>query len=264
MKYLRITSYAVAALGFAHSAGAAPAGTVLFTQPGTQIVGTNGTARAATKGDMLQTGERLLTPPGAISQVLLPDGSLIGMRPESELKLEAAPGGSDGRAPVVNLVNGTARIIGAELMDNKKGSNFTLQSGQAMIKLKGADLESAVVKADGKSAVGDTSPGSYQRLLVGSGTVASGSQVAALTPRQVSFTGSANAAPVTLAAPSQNVFGGGNRGGGGGANATTPYKLPNTLTPPRPVMPLVQPVAVPVTVPPVRPCTRFIGKTCIQ
>lgn len=275
--HLRFTSCALAALGFAHSAAAAPAGTLLFTQLGTQIVSATGTARTATKGDVLQTGERLLTPAGAIAQVLLPDGSLIGMRSESELKIDAAPAGSDSKAPVVNLVNGTARVIGAELMDNKRTSNFSLQSGNATVKLKGADLESAVVRAEGKSAGGESAPGSYQRLLVGTGSVANGSQVATLTPKQISYTGAPNAAPVTLAMPLQNLFGGGNRSlgqqpAGGGAvdkgagntnNATTPMKLVNVVTPLRPMAPVAQPVTVPVT-PVVKPCTRFIGKTCIQ
>ena len=275
---LRFTSCALAALGFAHSVAAAPAGTLLFTQPGTQIVSTTGTARAATKGDVLQTGERLLTPAGAISQVLLPDGSLVGMRSESELKIDAAPTGSDGKAPVVNLVNGTARVIGAELMDNQKTSNFLLQSGNATVKLKGADLESAVVKADGKFAGGESAPGSYQRLLVGAASVTNGNQVATLTPKQVSYSGALNAAPVTVATPSQNLFGGGNRSlgqqpAGSGAvdkgtgsnnnNATVPLKLVNVVTPLKPIVPVAQPITVPVA-PVIRPCTRFIGKTCIQ
>jgi hypothetical protein len=283
--YLRFTSCALAALGFAHSAAAAPAGTLLFTQPGTQIVSATGTARAATKGEVLQTGERLLTPAGAISQVLLPDGSLIGMRSESELKIDAAPASSDSKAPVVNLVNGTARVIGAELMDNKKMSNFSLQSGSASVKLKGADLESAVVKADARSTGGEAAPGSYQRLLVGAGTVANGSQVTALAPREVSYTGTINTGSVTVATPSQNLFGGGaNRGtgqppagagasdkgsGNNNANAIAPPKLANIMAQLKAPTPLVQPVVQPVVAPPavvpaVRPCTRFIGKTCIQ
>ena len=280
MKHLRITSCALAAVCVAHSVAAAPAGTLLFTQPGTQIVNSSGTARPAAKGDVLQTGESLLTPAGAISQVLLTDGTLIGMRPASELKIDAGAAGSDGKWSVVNLVNGSARIIGAELMDTKKASNFTLQSGNATVKLKGADMESAVVKADGRSAAGDTAPGSYQRLLVGAGTITNGSQTAALAPKQVSDSGATNTAPVTVAAPSQNLFGSNTRGtgqqpGGSGAtdsrgttgnnNATTPMRLVNGLTllrPMNPATPGAQPV--PAVAPTVRPCTRFIGKTCIQ
>ncbi len=260
MKHFRITSCALAALGLAQGVAAQPAGTLLFTQPGTLIVGNGGGARPAAKGDVLQTGERLVTPAGAISQVLLPDGSLIGMRPESELKIDAAPAGSDSKAPVVNLVNGTARVIGAELMDTKRASNFTLQSGSATVKLRGADMESAVVKADAKSGMGEAAPGSYQRLLAGTGTVTNGGQMAALAQRQVSYSGGANATPVTVVTPSQNLFASNNRG-------TTPLRLVNQVTPLRPMtptIPVAQPGTVPFPMPAVRPCTRFIGKTCIQ
>ncbi len=278
--FLRITGCTLAALGFAKGVAAETAGTVLFAQPGTQIVGESGVARAAVKGDVLQTGERLLTPAGAISQVVLPDGSLIGMRPESELKITPAPAGSGSKAPVVGLISGTARVIGAELMDNKKISNFTLQSGTATITQKGADLESAVVRADAKPVAGAggaaVAPGSYQRLLVGTASVSNANnQVAALAPRQVNFVGGGNAGPVTVATPPQNVFAG-NRvgpapqagtGTGPGNIRGTPPSLVKPLTPMPPLTPMTPPITtvkIPVTVPVVKPCTRFIGKTCIQ
>ena len=180
--FLRITSCTLTALGCVQGVAAQTAATVLFAQPGTHIVGESTVARAAVKGDVLQTGELLVTPAGSISQVVLPDGSLIGMRPESEPQITPAPAGSGSKAPVVGLTNGTVRVISAELMDSKKISNFTLQSGAPTISLKGADLESAVLRSDAKPAIGadaGAAPGSYQRLLVGSANAANGNQVTA-------------------------------------------------------------------------------------
>ena len=183
--FLRITSCTLTALGCVQGVAAQTAATVLFAQPGTHIVGESTVARAAVKGDVLQTGELLVTPAGSISQVVLPDGSLIGMRPESEPQITPAPAGSGSKAPVVGLTNGTVRVISAELMDSKKISNFTLQSGAPTISLKGADLESAVLRPDAKPATGagagaaGAAPGSYQRLLVGSANAANGNQVTA-------------------------------------------------------------------------------------
>ena len=266
--------FTLAALGFVQVVAAETAGTVLFAQPGTQIVGESGVARAAVKGDVLQTGERLLTPAGAISQVVLPDGSLVGMRPDSELKITPAPAGSGSKAPVVGLISGSARVIGAELMDNKKISNFTLQSGTATVNLKAADLESAVVKPDAKPAAGaGAAPGSYQRLLVGTANVANGNQTAALTPRQVSFVGGGNAGPVTVNAPAQNVFAG-NRPNpapqtGAGTSPNARVNPPSLVRPAMPLPPLspmtpsTPGAKIPVTVPGVKPCVRFIGKTCV-
>lgn len=279
-RYVRMTLCALAGVVLSHGVAAQTAGTVLFAQQGTQIVGESGLARVAVRGDVLQTGERLVTPAGAISQVILPDGSLIGMRPESELKITPALASSVSRAPVVGLVSGAARVIGAELMDSKKISNFTLQSGAATVSLKGADLEAAVVRPDGKPAgtalatAATAAPGSYQRLLVGTASVANGNQVTALSPRQVSFVGAGNAAPVTLTTPAQNVFAGSrtNPAAQSATGATTgargnPLGLARpvtTLPPVSPMAPNVNTVRMPAPVPAVRPCTRFIGKTCIQ
>lgn len=274
MKTHWIGSCALAALGLTVGVHAETAGTLLFAQPGTQIINENGSSRAASRGDTLQTGERLLTPAGAISQLLLPDGSLIGMRPESEFRLDPPAAGSDSKAPVLALVQGTVRVVASELMDPKKNSSLTLQSGTATLKLKGADLESAVVKGDGKAAAGDAAPGSYQRLTVGSGTVANGGTVAALAPRQISFVPSANAPPTTLNTPAQNVFAGNRPAGpaGGalanlkGGNAATPISVGN-LTANTPGLKPMNPVTLPVPAianPTPKPCTRFIGKTCIQ
>lgn len=285
--FLQLTGCTIAALVLANGAAAQTAGTVLFAQPGTQIVAESGVARAAVKGDVLQSGERLVTPAGSISQVVLPDGSLIGMRPESELKITPALAGSGSKAPVVGLISGTARVIGAELMDSKKISNFTLQSGAATVSLQGADLESAVVKPDTKPAGaggapgGGAAPGSYQRLLVGTASVANGNQVAALAPQQVSFVGGTNAGPVTLPAAAHNVFSSGHRNptpqSGSGASpglkrnaplspvASLKVGNPPGFTKPATAMPPMSPVVpvAPVT-PVVRPCTRFIGKTCVR
>lgn len=209
MKFALIASSALVSIAFGTPVHAAPAGTLLFTQPGAQILDATGTARPALRGGVLQDGERLLTPPGAISQIKLPDGSLIGMRPDSEVRLTAPPVANASVPLGVVLVHGAARVIGVELMDDKKVSNFRFQSGPAVLQLKGADLESAVILptgGGGKPAPGENGPGSYQRLLVGSASVGNGATADALVPRQVSFVGAANAAPVAMATVSPNLF----------------------------------------------------------
>ena len=273
MKPLWIASYTLSAFFVQSGAAAAPAGTLLFAQPGTQIVGTTGTTRAATKGDLLQSGERLLTPPGAMSQVLLPDGSLIGMRPDSEVRIDLAPAGSDAKPPVISLINGTTRVISADLLDAKKVPNFTLQSGNATVKLKAADMESAVVKANDKAPPGASAPGSYQRLVVGAGSVSNANVATALNAGQINFVGAPNTAPVTLSAASPNLFATG-RGApttatntgtnpkGAGSSLASIGTSRRGVNPPTVRVP--SPPVVPVAPAVVKPCTRFIGKTCIQ
>lgn len=206
------TSY-VGTLGLVAATLALPvfadtAGTLLFTQAGTQIVDSQGVTRAAKRGDILSTGERLVTPPGAISQVKLPDGSLLAMRPGSEVKIDLPPQASPGASQIISLQQGALRVIGAELMDAKKPSALTLQSGLATMKLTGADLESAFVRpGDAKPAgAGTGDAGSYNRLLTGAGSIGNGGSVEPLAARQTSFVGGANLAPVTLAMASPGLF----------------------------------------------------------
>jgi hypothetical protein len=205
MKYFVLGTIGATCACMGSAASAAPAATLLFTQPGSQIVNGNGSIRPAKRGDLVQEGERLLTPPGAISQIRLPDGSLVGLRPDTELKFDL-PAPTSQAPQVVSLVRGTARVIGAELMDANKQSTFTLQSGPATLKLKGADLESALVRLDAIKPSGASDAGSYNRLLTGSGSISSGSALEVLPIRQVSFVGAPNIAPITLASALPVLF----------------------------------------------------------
>ncbi len=180
---------------------AAPVGTVLFSQAGSQIVGANGVPRAAQRGDVLQHGEKLKTPSGGIAQVLMLDGSILGVRPETELRFDPPA----GNAPTaVSLLQGSVRAIASELMDSKRPSAMTLMSGQATLRLKGGDVESTVVDEKQRQGV---DAGSYSRLITGDASIGKGSVVEPLSPRQVSFVGSTALAPVILTNAAPDVFG---------------------------------------------------------
>lgn len=201
MAYIPHAPIAVALCLLSLGALAAPAGTVLFTQPGSQIVDANGVPRPAQRGDVLQHGDKLQTPAGGISQVRMLDGSILGVRPATELRFDPPA----GNVPtVVSLLQGSVRVIASELMDNKRPSAMTLMSGQATLQLKGADVETTVVN---DKQPGQTDPGSYSRLITGNASIAKGALVEPLNPRQVSFVGSANLAPVTLTSVSPELFG---------------------------------------------------------
>lgn len=202
MAYIPHAPIAAALCLLSIGALAAPAGTVLFTQPGSQIVDANGVPRPAQRGDVLQHGDKLQTPTGGISQVRMLDGSILGVRPATELRFDPPA----GNVPtVVSLLQGSVRVIAAELMDNsKRPSAMTLMSGQATLQLKSADVETTVVN---DKQPGTTDPGSYSRLITGDASIAKGSLVEPLSPRQVSFVGTTARAPITLVAPSPDLFG---------------------------------------------------------
>jgi hypothetical protein len=220
MKPSASTSLALLAAVLAAPAFAATEGIVLFTQTGAQILGTNGVARPAKRGDVLLTGERLQTPPGGISQVRLIDGSLIGMKPGSELKFDLPPQAGDKAKHVVSLLHGALHVIGSDLMDASKPSELTLQSGLATVNVKGSDLESAVVAppppASPAPAGTTVQPlpapvadvGSYSKLIVGAATISTGILPAAPLPvNQISFVGTTlNVAPIVVASVAPSVF----------------------------------------------------------
>jgi hypothetical protein len=205
MAYIPHAPLAAALCLLSLGALAAPAGTVLFTQPGSQIVDANGVPRPAQRGDVLQHGDKLQTPRGGISQVRMLDGSILGVRPATELRFDPPA----GNVPtVVSLLQGSVRVIASELMDNKRPSAMTLMSGQATLQLKGADVETTVVT---DKQPGTTDPGSYSRLITGTASIAKGSLVEPLSALQVSFVGDTTGRPITLPTSPGELFG--NKGG---------------------------------------------------
>jgi hypothetical protein len=187
---------------------AAPAGALLFSQEGAQIIDAAGVTRPARQGDVLQTGERLLTPPNGISQVKLPDGSLISVRPGTEMRIDPPPAGAPTQQQIA-LIHGAVRVIGAELMDKRKASAISLQTGQSSLQLTGADIESAVVRPGSQRLQGQGDPGSYNRLQIGAGTLRSGTVLEPLALRQVSFVSLAGFQPINLGSVSPTLFGSG-------------------------------------------------------
>lgn len=202
------------------------AATVLFSQEGARILSAAGVARPARQGELVQAGEVLLTPVNAISQLRLPDGSLVGVRSGSELKFDVVSPAVNSGSRSLALMQGTIRVIGADLMDRQKTSSLSLQSGPATLQLKGADLESTVIRGDsgitqGRGQPGE--PGSYNRLLAGAGSLRSGAVVEPLAMRQVSFAAAGNSVPMPLASMPGPAFREGGPSGpppGAGAPAT--------------------------------------------
>ena len=189
-----------AALAYTAPGWAVTAGTLLFAQPGVEIIDAAGVKRVAKQGDKLQEGERLLTPPNAIAQIGLADGSLLGLRPGSELKVELPAAASDQAQKVVTLLQGAIRVIGAELMEKATTSPLTLQSGIASMQLRGADIETELVRPETSPRTDAMAPGTYSKLLVGSGVLKSGEISTALAPRQVTFLGALAPAPTLVTA----------------------------------------------------------------
>ena len=209
LRPLAVVTRLAMVLAMAHSlpVHAQAGGTVLFAQDGTQIINASGQARAARQGDVLQAGERIQTPANGISQVKLSDGSLMGLRPAAELRIDARPPGSPVAPPEMTLLQGGVRVVGAELVDKTKSSALVLNTGSTSIQMKGADIESAVLKpAAGPAPAPGSEPGTYNRLATGSATLRSGAIVEPLPPRQISFVPANSPVPSILASVGPTVF----------------------------------------------------------
>lgn len=170
------------ALGLVTGSQAQEGATVLFSQSGSQIIDSAGASRPANRGERLQSGERLVTPANAMSQIKLPDGSLVGVRPGSELSID-----SSSRQQTIAVQQGSVRVIGAELVRPQASSNIVVQTPQARVELKAADLETAVTRPPaGNQPAGEA--GSYNRLQAGSANMQKpGAPAEALALRQTAF-----------------------------------------------------------------------------
>ena len=97
----------------AHAADA-PAGQILFVSGAVKIVDAKGIERDAKKGDRIGPDEHVVTGAGAIGQIKMPDGGLIGVRPDSDLRFDQPKAGDASGERVVFLSKGAVRIVNVE------------------------------------------------------------------------------------------------------------------------------------------------------
>jgi hypothetical protein len=184
---------------------AAPVGTVLFARGDVQIIDVKGKPRPAVRGAELQDGERIVAPPGAASQIKMIDGSLFGVRPDTEFKVELPAQASEKAKQTISLIRGGLRVINADMRDGKKREPITLQTGASVVQLVNGDMESFFVRPDSKTR-GSTETGSYTRLITGTGSVRSGSFVAPLAIQTIAFVPKTDVAPVTTTTVAPTMF----------------------------------------------------------
>lgn len=164
----------------------APAGQVLFVSGEVKIVDALGVERIARKGDRIGPDEHVRTGGGAIGQIKMPDGSLIGVRPDSDLRFDK-PKPGDGNEHVVFLSKGAVRVVNVE-SGAEKLLPLMLQTPTASIGLRNADNESMVVPRPVAGApTPPVDPGTYSRMAVGSGILKTTGGETPLAPSQTGF-----------------------------------------------------------------------------
>lgn len=152
-----------AAPAFAQSGEAAQ---VIFTNDKLTVIDAKGVERVVRQGDFIQPGERLITPPGVVGQIKLPDGTLLGARPGTDLKLDSIVKSLGKNVLVLN--EGNVRVINVEPPTGPKPMPVDVISPVSTLKITAGDGEAIHVKPGNKQNV---EPGTYNRLQQGSAVV---------------------------------------------------------------------------------------------
>ncbi len=174
---------------------------IIFSNNQLTVINAAGIERKVKQGDFIQPGERLITPPGVMSQLRLPDGTLLGARPGTDLKLETIVGTLKN---VLVLNEGNVRVINVESQKGPKPLPTDIVSPVSTLQLKAGDGESIHIKAEpgGKPVV---DPGTYNRLQFGVATMHNAQGDLPLAPLQSGYVRGANASPSGIAALPTNI-----------------------------------------------------------
>ena len=152
-----------AAPAFAQSGEAAQ---VIFTNDKLTVIDAKGVERVVRQGDFIQPGERLITPPGVVGQLKLPDGTLLGARPGTDLKLDSIVKSLGKNVLVLN--EGNVRVINVEPPTGPKPMPVDVISPVSTLKITAGDGEAIHIKPGNRQNV---EPGTYNRLQQGSAVV---------------------------------------------------------------------------------------------
>ncbi|MBK9445338.1 MAG: hypothetical protein IPO00_04130 [Betaproteobacteria bacterium] len=155
---------------------------VIFTNDKLTVIDAKGIERTVKQGEYIQPGERVLTPPGVIGQIRLPDGTLLGARPGTDLKLEATLKSLGKNVLVLN--EGNVRVINIEPAKGPKPLPMDVISPISTMQLTGGDGEAMHVKPGSKQNV---EAGTYNRLQLGAAVVRNDKGELPLPPMQPVF-----------------------------------------------------------------------------
>lgn len=172
----------------------ASAGRFQFIHGDIRIVGADGRERPALKGVEVNEGESVISAKGASAQLLMADGGVIAIRPETNMRIDEYKfsGQEDGsERSFFSLIKGGFRSI-TGLIGKLHKENYRIKTPSATIGIRGTDSETVHVLA-GAGLSPDVQPGTYNKVNTGA-TVVNGTVVG---PNQVAYTPSLNM-PATI------------------------------------------------------------------
>ena len=184
----------------------AAAGKIQFVAGEAKIINDKQAERAASKGEILNQGDSIVTGATGSVQVLLEDGGLLAVRPNTQMKIDAYA--YSGKADDANnksffsLGKGTFRSITGAIGQNNKQA-YRVSTPTATMGIRGTDHEPAVVLplAPGtqpQSPLESAPPGTYDRVNQGQTFIQNSEGLVVLGVNQVGFASSAGGAPTVL------------------------------------------------------------------
>ncbi len=173
----------------APAAVAAQAGSVIFVSGEAQIIGGDGKARNAAKGDAVNEGDTLVTGRVGALHLRMADDGYIAMRPDTRMIVQNFNwnGKEDGaERSVMSLVRGGFRAITGVIGKRNKG-NYLVHTPTATMGIRGTDHEPHYIAppAPGETPIGE--PGAYNKVNVGAVYITNATGTIELGPKEAGF-----------------------------------------------------------------------------
>lgn len=165
---------------------------VLFASGGINVIDANGVQRVANQGDTLRAGDRLVTPPGVMAQIKLPDGTMVGARPDSEVRLQQFGAGTD--KTVLQLNQGNVRVINVDTPTGVPGKPVDVVTPVSTLQLGRGDGQTVHTRGGSPDQTG-----TFSRMQVGTGVVSTPSGNLALDQQQTARVAGVGSAPLAIA-----------------------------------------------------------------
>lgn len=163
---------AVPGQSFAEAEGAQ----VIFTTSHLVVINAAGVKRHVMQGGFIHAGERAITPPGVSAQIRLPDGTLLGARPGSDIRLDSIVNSLGKNVLVLN--EGNVRVINVATARGPVPMPVDVINANSTLELKSGDGEARNVKTGSQIS----EPGNYNRLQTGVATVRNETGTVTLAP----------------------------------------------------------------------------------
>lgn len=184
----------------------AAAGRIQFVAGDAKILNDKQIERAAKKGEVVDQGDTIVTSSTGSLQVVLEDGGLLAVRPNTQLRIDAyvysgKPDDKNNKS-FFSLAKGAFRSITGVIGQTNKQA-YRVSTPSATMGIRGTDHEPAVVLplAPGESpetSLQAAAAGTYDRVNSGKTFIQNADGVLVIGPNQVGFAPAGGGVPVLL------------------------------------------------------------------